>query len=87
MNRIQSILIFTPFLLSQCGGNSLKEVERQLAQEALAVEGVEFTIVAPGVRRVIDDEAGVVCYLKSGGGIDCMLVSETLLNPASVEGE
>ena len=40
--------------------------------------------IQPGINRVIDKEAGVVCWVYKGldrGGIDCLPISQTQLDP------
>lgn len=53
-----------------------------LQEETAAPEDV--TTLTYGVQRVVDTEAGVVCWVSNayqrGGGLDCMLVSETRLD-------
>ena len=42
--------------------------------------GIEVTRVSVGINRVVDVEAGVVCWMLYGSGISCLPISETLLD-------
>lgn len=46
-----------------------------------SVEGNQREHVASWVERVVDEEAGVVCWIYTTYSIDCLPLSETRLVP------
>ena len=70
MNRKLILLLLAAVVLISCAA----DVPQQNANWTAVAEYVRV-----GVERVIDSEAGVICYVASGGGISCIPIAATRL--------
>lgn len=76
---MKKIVLFLCLLLIACGG-AVEDVPFPDIKKVTPLQGITY---AYGVNRFVDNEAGVVCWIYSGGnqgGISCLPINETLLS-------
>lgn len=71
MKKFLLLVVLLSLLLAACGPQS-----EQGAQDTPKVTSV---YIAKGLARIVDAEAGVVCWIYAGRGLSCMPLSDTLL--------
>lgn len=79
VKRISIILTALLLVAAQCGPPpTMPERESNMIKTDVLINSRESPFDGPQVRRVVDEEAGVVCWVTQGD-IDCLPIEQTKL--------